>query len=126
MPPQSTPVSSWFLIESLQESARHDPPLVWNPALHETNTQVALLQVPTPFAGRVVQAERVNGSYDAAILLECDSVQRTRLEGLESHFLINIDHHKSGRNFAHVNWIDPKAVATAEMVYRLARQPSSR
>src|SRR6266700_7696580 len=37
-----------------------------------------------PFAGRVVQAERVNGSYDAAILLECDSVQRTRLEGLES------------------------------------------
>jgi len=75
-----------------------------------------------PFAGRVVQAERVNGSYDAAILLECDSVQRTRLEGLESHFLINIDHHKSGRNFAHVNWIDPKAVATAEMVYRLARQ----
>src|SRR5205085_4010335 len=43
------------------------------------------------------------------------------LDGLESHFLINIDHHKSGRNFAHVNWIDPKAVATAEMVYRLAR-----
>jgi phosphoesterase RecJ-like protein len=75
-----------------------------------------------PFAGRVIQAERVNGSYDAAILLECDSVQRTRLEGLESQFLINIDHHKSGRNFAHVNWIDPKAVATAEMVYRLARQ----
>jgi phosphoesterase RecJ-like protein len=64
----------------------------------------------------------VNGNYDAAILLECDSVQRTRLAGLESQFLINIDHHKSGRNFAHVNWIDPKAVATAEMVYRLARQ----
>lgn len=79
-----------------------------------------------PFAGRVVQAERVNGSYDAAILLECDSVQRTRLEGLESQFLINIDHHKSGRNFAHVNWIDPKAVATAEMVYRLARQAGVR
>ncbi|HZR65768.1 MAG TPA: bifunctional oligoribonuclease/PAP phosphatase NrnA [Terriglobales bacterium] len=75
-----------------------------------------------PFAGSVVQAERVNGSYDAAILLECDSIQRTRLEGLEQQFLINIDHHKSGRAFAHVNWIDPKAVATAEMVYRLARE----
>src|SRR5438309_7324733 len=75
-----------------------------------------------PFAGNVIQAERVNGNYDAAILLECDSVQRTRLQGLEDHFLINIDHHRSGRNFAHVNWIDPKAVATAEMVYRLARQ----
>jgi bifunctional oligoribonuclease and PAP phosphatase NrnA len=74
-----------------------------------------------PFASAVIQAERVNGHYDAAILLECDSIQRTRLQGLESHFLINIDHHKSGRDFGHVNWIDPKAVATAEMVYRLAK-----
>ncbi len=75
-----------------------------------------------PFASSVIQSEHVNGNYDAAILLECDSIQRTRLQGLESHFLINIDHHKSGRDFAHVNWIDPKAVATAEMVYRLAKQ----
>jgi phosphoesterase RecJ-like protein len=75
-----------------------------------------------PFAERVSHAESVNGSYDAAILLECDSIQRTRLEGLETQFLINIDHHRSGRAFAHVNWIDPKAVATAEMVYKLAKQ----
>jgi len=75
-----------------------------------------------PFADGVIHADRVNGSYDAAILLECDSIQRTRLEGLEKRFLINIDHHKSGRAFANVNWIDPQAVATAEMVYRLARE----
>ena len=75
-----------------------------------------------PFSERVAHAERVNGSYDAAILLECDSIQRTRLEGLENRFLINIDHHRSGRNFADVNWIDPQAVATAEMVYKLAKQ----
>jgi bifunctional oligoribonuclease and PAP phosphatase NrnA len=77
---------------------------------------------PLPFADRVLRAERVNGKYEAAIILECDSIQRTRLEGLENQFLINIDHHVSGRPFAHVNWIDPKAVATAEMVYRLARE----
>ena len=70
----------------------------------------------------MVQTERVNGGYEAAIILECDSIQRTRLQGLESSFLINIDHHISGRPFAHVNWIDPNAVATAEMVYRLARE----
>jgi bifunctional oligoribonuclease and PAP phosphatase NrnA len=81
---------------------------------------------PLPFAETVVQAERVNGKYEAAIVLECDSIQRTRLEGLESHFLINIDHHLSGRPFAQVNWIDPKAVATAEMVYRLAREAGVR
>ena len=77
---------------------------------------------PLPFADRVVQADRVNGHYEAAIILECDSVQRTRLQGLENQFLISIDHHLSGRPFAHVNWIDPKAAATAELVYRLARE----
>ena len=77
---------------------------------------------PLPFADRVILADRVNGNYEAAIILECDSIQRTRLEGLESRFLISIDHHSSGRQFAHVNWIDPRAIATAEMVYRLARE----
>ena len=75
-----------------------------------------------PCADKVVKAERVNGNYQAAIILECDSIQRTRLQGLEDRFLINIDHHASARPFAHVNWIDPKAVATAEMIYRLARE----
>src|SRR5215813_12885323 len=75
-----------------------------------------------PFADQVVQANRVVGSYEAAIILECDSIHRTRLEGLEDQFLISIDHHVSGKPFAHVNWIDPKAVATAEMVFRLARE----
>jgi len=77
---------------------------------------------PLPFAESVVQAEHVNGNYQAAIILECDSIQRTRLLGLENQYLINIDHHLSGQRFAHVNWIDPKAVATAELVYRLARE----
>jgi phosphoesterase RecJ-like protein len=76
---------------------------------------------PLPFADRVICAECVNGNYEAAILLECDSVQRTSLAGLEKKFLINIDHHLSGRPFADVNWIDPEACATAELVYRLAR-----
>jgi len=74
-----------------------------------------------PFAGRVKQSASVDGSYEAAILLECDSISRTRLSGLEGRFLINIDHHLSGRNFANVNWIEPGAVATAELVYKLAR-----
>jgi len=75
-----------------------------------------------PFADQVLQADSVQGNYEAVIILECDSIHRTRLEGLESRFLISIDHHTSGRPFAHVNWIDPHAVATAEMVFRLARE----
>jgi len=77
---------------------------------------------PLPFADLVVQADHVNGDYQAAIILECDSIQRTRLTGLDNQFLISIDHHQSGKPFAHVNWIDPNAVATAELVYRLARE----
>ena len=34
-----------------------------------------------PFASTVIQSERVNGNYDAAILLECDSIQPARLHG---------------------------------------------
>jgi phosphoesterase RecJ-like protein len=75
-----------------------------------------------PFADQVLQADRVGGNYQAAIILECDSIHRTRLEGLENRFLISIDHHVSGRPFADVNWIDPQAVATGEMVFRLARE----
>ena len=74
-----------------------------------------------PFVDRVKKTDHVATRYDAAILLECDSIQRTRVNGLEGQFLINIDHHKSGRPFGHVNWIDPTAVATGELVYKLAR-----
>ena len=74
-----------------------------------------------PFADSVIDAPSINGHYQAAIVLECDSIQRTNLQGLERQFLINIDHHVSGRPFAHLNWIDPSACATAEMIYRLAR-----
>jgi len=73
-----------------------------------------------PFADRVLKADTVPAN-DAVVLLECDSIQRTLLEGLDQYFLINIDHHASGRNFADVNWIDSTVMATAELVYRLAR-----
>jgi phosphoesterase RecJ-like protein len=82
---------------------------------------VPVIYKPLPQAETIVHSSQVNGEYDAAIILECDSIQRTRLHGLESHFLINIDHHASSKPFAHVNWIDPTAVATAELVFRLAK-----
>lgn len=77
---------------------------------------------PLPFTDTVVETTSINGGYEAAIVLECDSIQRTRLSGLESQFLISIDHHLTGRPFGHVNWIDPSACATGELIYRLARE----
>jgi phosphoesterase RecJ-like protein len=82
---------------------------------------VPLLYHPLPGSEIIVRSSQVNGDYDAVIILECDSVQRTRLRGLDNQFLINIDHHASSRPFANINWIDPSAVATAELIFRLAQ-----
>jgi len=81
---------------------------------------VPVIYRPLPHAETIIHTSRVNGRYDAAIILECDSVLRTRLQGLDGHFLINIDHHETSKPFANVNWIDPSACAVAEMVFRLA------
>lgn len=78
---------------------------------------VPTIYQPLPFATEARKAHCVNGKYEAAIVLECDSVQRTRLEGLDRQFLISIDHHASDKPFANVNWIEPSACATAEMIY---------
>jgi len=77
---------------------------------------------PLPFADTVFRDTEQAPEADAAIILECDSVQRTRLTGLEHHYLINIDHHATARPFGDVNWIDPNACATAEMIFQLARE----
>jgi phosphoesterase RecJ-like protein len=82
---------------------------------------VPVIYQPLPFSETIVHSSRGAGKYEAAIILECDSIQRTRLQGLEDHFLINIDHHSSAKAYAHVNWIDPTAVATAELIFRLAQ-----
>ncbi|MGB8259482.1 MAG: bifunctional oligoribonuclease/PAP phosphatase NrnA [Terracidiphilus sp.] len=74
-----------------------------------------------PGADSIAKILGVHGFYDAAILLECDSLERTRLRGLEPYFLVNIDHHTSGRAFGHLNWIDRQAASVGEMVYRLIR-----
>jgi phosphoesterase RecJ-like protein len=84
---------------------------------------VPIIYRTLPDASSIRQEKTVNGRFEAAILLECDSVARSGISGLESgsSVLVNIDHHTSGKPFAHVNWIDPHACATAEMIYQLAK-----
>ena len=74
-----------------------------------------------PGADAIRTALRVHGPYDAAIILECDGLERTRLRGLEPFFHVNIDHHATGRPFGHVNWIDRHAASVGEMVHRLVK-----
>jgi phosphoesterase RecJ-like protein len=82
--------------------------------------RVPLIYRWLPCAQRIRHWQRVEGDFDLVILLECDGIERSRLNGLEGCRLVNIDHHTSGRNFAHLNWIDTDACAVAEQVFTLA------
>lgn len=86
-----------------------------------TADRVPLVYRKLPGADGIRTALRVHGPYDAAILLECDSYERTRLRGLEKFKIINIDHHTSGRLWGDVNWIDCSAAAVGQLVHRLVR-----
>ncbi|MGB0123717.1 MAG: bifunctional oligoribonuclease/PAP phosphatase NrnA [Silvibacterium sp.] len=82
--------------------------------------RVPLIYRGLPCVEAIRQTERVDGDYDAVILLECDGIQRSGISGLEGRFTVNIDHHFSGKAFADVNWIENDACAVAAMVYELA------
>jgi phosphoesterase RecJ-like protein len=56
---------------------------------------------------------------EVAILLECDSIERTGFQQIDAGMLVNIDHHQSGRSFADFNWIDSTACAVGTMIYDL-------
>jgi phosphoesterase RecJ-like protein len=81
---------------------------------------VPLIYRNLPGVERIRIAAHAGEGDTPAIILECDSIQRTGLKGLEGRRLINIDHHASGRAFASLNWIDEHACAVAEMVHRIA------
>jgi len=84
-----------------------------------TADRIPVVYRSLPQAGSIRTALRVHGPYDAAILLECDGLERTRLRGLEDFLIINIDHHTTGHAWGHVNWIDREAASVGELVHRL-------
>jgi len=60
--------------------------------------------------------------FDAAIVLECPSPDRTGLEEeLSTLPILNVDHHLVNEHYGEVNWVESSAPAVGEMIYRLAR-----
>jgi len=93
---------------------------VWNRA--ETPT----IYRPLPGSERVHSGPEPPAGFpevfDAVIVLECPSPDRT---GLEEHLqalpVVNIDHHLGNQHYGATNWVDTAAPAVGEMVYRLAQ-----
>ena len=74
-----------------------------------------------PGAELVRVADRVDETYDAAIILECSSLDRTGVAGLDRSFVINVDHHQGNTGYGALNWFDGNAAACAEMVFDLVQ-----
>ena len=74
-----------------------------------------------PGASQVSITSRVDGEFDAAVVLECGSLARTELAGLDRYFVINVDHHMGNTNYGAVNWFDETAAACGEMVFDIVQ-----
>ena len=72
-----------------------------------------------PGAETIEVARTVDERFDAAVVLECGTLERTEVAGLEHQPVINIDHHAGNAMYGALNWFDPSAAACAEMVHDL-------
>lgn len=75
-----------------------------------------------PGAADIRITDRIEGTFDAAVILECGSLDRTEITGLDRHPVINVDHHLGNTAYGTVNWFDETAAACGEMVFDLVRE----
>lgn len=69
-----------------------------------------------PGVDAIEVAERVDGDYDALLVMECSDLARPGVKGLEPYYAINIDHHLGNTMYGAINWFDEGASACGEMV----------
>ncbi|MBI2370740.1 MAG: bifunctional oligoribonuclease/PAP phosphatase NrnA [Deltaproteobacteria bacterium] len=77
-----------------------------------------------PGAEEIVHDGAALADYDAAFIVDCGTLDRlgegfTKIRGIRK--LINLDHHLTNHGFADLSYVDPKACATGEVVYRLMK-----
>jgi len=56
------------------------------------------------------------------ILLDCNTLERAGLEGLNFKYSAVIDHHETEKDFGDIRWLDPGAAATGMMVFYLIKE----
>jgi phosphoesterase RecJ-like protein len=78
----------------------------------------AFLQ-PFPAVDRIVVAAETGETADAVLVMECSTLDRTGVRGLERSPVINIDHHPGNTGYGAINWVDEGAAACGELVFTL-------
>jgi phosphoesterase RecJ-like protein len=56
---------------------------------------------------------------DGAIIMECSSLDRTGVRGLDRSPVLNIDHHVGNTRYGALNWVDESAAACSELLFTL-------
>jgi phosphoesterase RecJ-like protein len=78
-----------------------------------------------PHSNEILQPSGVDGEYDLVIAVDASDVERlgaaSSLLG-RGNAVVSIDHHATSEEFAEVNWIEPEAAATGELIYILLNE----
>ncbi len=74
---------------------------------------------PFPAVDQIRITTTVAEVTDGAIIMECSSLDRTGVSGLERSPVLNIDHHVGNTGYGAINWIDESAAACTELVFTL-------
>jgi len=73
-----------------------------------------------PAHGLYRRVDRPDEGYDVLVVVDCGDLERTALfHERRPSLIINIDHHITNKQFGQINWVDPGAAATAEMIAAL-------
>ena len=79
-----------------------------------------------PDLSTIEVAPSADALVDAVVVLECGSLSRTEVTGLETQIILNIDHHLGNTMYGTVNWQDQSACACAELVFDLVEALGAR
>jgi bifunctional oligoribonuclease and PAP phosphatase NrnA len=74
---------------------------------------------PFPAVDQIRVAATVDEASDGAIIMECSSLDRTGVSGLDRSPVLNIDHHVGNTRYGAINWVDESAAACTELVFTL-------
>jgi phosphoesterase RecJ-like protein len=100
-------------------------------ALEQLGKRFVVLSADPLFTAyeRLPEAHRIEVSrtapdpeeYPVAVLMECNEIARTGIEGLEGRTIVNIDHHANNPDFGDLNWVAPSVAAVGVMIYQMLR-----
>jgi phosphoesterase RecJ-like protein len=74
---------------------------------------------PFPAVDLIRITSEVTETTDGSLIMECSSLDRTGVMGLDRSPVLNIDHHVGNTRYGTVNWVDESAAACTELVFTL-------